>query len=248
MNTDGTRPRQLTDEAFQFIVHIDSFAWSPDGQHIAFTQYLKADTRASHTTLQWINVETQEVTVIDVAAQPRIDLPSWSPNGQLLAIADGSGIWIIDREQGTDLKVADGLYGFAAWSPDGASIAFLEQCRGGGIEILVMEFATKNIEPLTRGECSASALPLTWSPDSRYLAYNGPPIADKFDIKIIDLQKNLITTVTDPLGGQHTFPTWANDSQHLAFISVSSRQYEVWLADIITGELTNLSALYTDEE
>jgi Tol biopolymer transport system component len=93
-----------------------------------------------------------------------------------------------------------------SWSPDGSSIAFLDDDRNGNRGLYVTDGSGSTIRPLAPVVLPGGAL--HWSPDSKRIAYGGSGI-------------NIITVST---GAQRTVGgfapwdvSWAADSRHLAF-------------------------------
>ena len=139
-------------------------AWSPDGQHIAFTT--TADDNQELYVAKADGSERKRLT-----SDPAIDAhPAWSPDGQQIVFAtnrwgdlelarvqaDGSGL--------VRLTESHGLDDYPVWSPDGKQIAFTSN-RDGNFEIYTLDADGKN--PANRTQNPAQDNFPAWTPDGR---------------------------------------------------------------------------------
>src|SRR5688572_29980482 len=142
VNTDGSHLERLTEHpAFD-----DQAVMSPDGRRVAFVS-----SRAGQADIWTLDLESKRLK--NVSVHPGGDYrPAWSPDGQWIAFtsdrdSDGAGAatplrgrgesfsprqvteLYVMRADGSGLRrVTDGdaSVGGAAWSPDGARLAFYE--------------------------------------------------------------------------------------------------------------------------
>jgi tol-pal system beta propeller repeat protein TolB len=173
MNVDGSDLTQLTDEAESG----HGLAWSPDGQKIAFVSLRDGNAEI-------YVMEADGTQPVRLTRNPARDVyPAWSPNGKQILFAslrddpqnaqnwqlyvvnlDGSHL----RRMTADLTISAS---YARWSPDGASIAYLEvhyDTSGGstgGVNILSVMDQRKMQLPYPGTYDSPC-----WSPDGKYVA------------------------------------------------------------------------------
>ena len=103
-----------------------------------------------------------------------------------------------------------------AWSPDGTHIAFVDDDVRVRIvdvesgEIITADTGGTNIERESMG--------LTWSPDSKWLAYAKTFPNNYRRIVVWSADKCEVRTVTDPMADALS-PSWGRDGKHLYFLA-----------------------------
>lgn len=126
----------------------------------------------SERHLVWVDAEG-DVMAID--APPRAYLGvRLSPDGRRIAVgveAETADVWIYDLVNGHLRRLTfEGSNAFAVWSPDGEHLTFSSD-RAGGLNLIhVRADGTGEPEQLTSGDWIA--IPGSWSPDGRFLAYS----------------------------------------------------------------------------
>ncbi|MFS4494621.1 TolB family protein [Maribacter sp. 2308TA10-17] len=157
----------------------------------------------------------------------------WSPDGKTLAYcAERNGnydIYTIPFEGGeeTRLTSAAGLDDGPDYSPDGTYIYFNSE-RTGTMQIWRMHTDGNAQEQITTDELN------DWfphpSPDGKWIVYvtfgtdipSGSHPANKYvQLRLMNLETRKVKTIAKLFGGQGTInvPSWAPDSQHIAFVS-----------------------------
>jgi len=170
IGSDGTNLRQ-----FSLAFQAQTPVWSPDGSRIAFE-----GTRLDNTDIYVMDADGSNLRRLTTS--PAADQwPSWSPNGTRIVYdnlgaerADDSGfsptseIYSISTSGGTPTRLThNGVDDSqAAYSPDGAKIAFH---RGGGMWIMDANGSNKR-EVSLPGRCCTGFTP-QWSPDGTKIAF-----------------------------------------------------------------------------
>ena len=194
LGTEGGRLRPqgpcvpgLGNEPIQVLADVFSHhaAWSPDCTKIAYTGWTERYIGAFYIA----SVDgSDRVMVFDHGAGS----PAWSPDGSKIAFDRGSGQWVkgdpvshifvVDADGSNLVQLTSGEFGdrSPSWSPDGKRIVFARQDlnnregiyeRYDDVFIAVMDADGSKLKTLTEGGLS-DGYP-AWSPDGRWIAYDG---------------------------------------------------------------------------
>ena len=168
--------------------------------------------------------------------------PRASPDGEHIAYTEmksgESRIWIVQRGGGEPrpLTSADGHRAAALWSPDGKYLVF--QGRGN------LEWLRSRDSGMPKALLSDGVIvPWSFTPDGKRLAYYRMDPATHFDLWTVPLEVrdgNLIAGTPDPFlrtKAVETYPTFSPDGRWVAYVSLQSGAYEVYVAlSRITGK------------
>lgn len=165
--------------------------WSPDGQYIAYYTVGESEEDGNlyryvlHTvrTLEVANPSDQTtrdrrrigtVTAMLEAIPPR---PSWSPDGQWIAFADGDGSdrgLFIAKADGSGRRQITNVSGihYVAWSPDGSEILYVVADRVRFIKPDGTDRRPLEVSSALRGGVARGLV--AWSPDGSRIAIHTP--------------------------------------------------------------------------
>lgn len=165
--TDNISMISQTEKAANYIYS----AWiSPDGNRVALE---------ARGDLFSVPAEKGFIKNMTNSSSSAERYPSWSPDGKKIAYwSDESGeyeLYLYDRENDQKKKLTsygDGFRYTPYWSPDSKKIAFVEQTQ----EIKVFNLDDGSTTDIDKGlwmtHGSLENFRVTWSPDSRWMAYS----------------------------------------------------------------------------
>ena len=165
------------------------------------------------------------------------EFPTFSPDGSQVAFAwnryDGQGPALYVKSMGSEqprpLTTGAGSATNPAWSPDGESIAFVTPGEEGArCELKLIPPTGGAIRTLTSLTCRAGAFDyssLSWSPDSRVIAYPDRPDVDgAWGLSAVDVTTHETWRLTDPPLGifGDDAPAFSRNGDRLAFLRRNS--------------------------
>ena len=194
----GTRDR-LTDGKSSNVLPV----FSPDGTRICFSS-----TRDGNNELYVMNRDGSNVRRL--TNHPAADItPTWSPTGNQIAFtSDRSGtpqIWIVDADGLNVRRLTYETYADrATWSPAPFNEIAFSFRSGPGIDIKIMDLATRQSRQLTFGEGSNESP--AYAPNGRHVAFASSR-AGKYQIFTIGRDGRGLAQVTRV--GANTTPDWS---------------------------------------
>ena len=224
---DSSEPRNLTNHE-----QADSWpAWSPDGQHIAFSSNRDSD----HEIYVMEKDGSNPRRLTDNLALD--EHPAWSPDGRSIVFRssrDGNGeIYAMDSDGSNPRRLTDNSASdeFPAWSPDGQHIAFSSNRDGSNYEIYVMDSDGSSLRRLT--DNLASDRHPAWSPDGpdgQYIAFSSNRDGSNYEIYVMDSDGSNPRRLTNHRR-DHKSPAWSADGQYIAFSSNRDGNYEIYVME-----------------
>lgn len=189
-------------------------AWTPDGQRIAFTSYMKRNPDLYLVDLNGKQLQT-------FSSSPGLNLsPSWSPDGKQIVLMMGkegkSDIYLLDATGGNPRRLTRGHGNESTprWAPDGQQIVFSSD-RSGSPQIYTMSIDGSNVRRLTyEGNYNTSP---SWSPKGDRIAFCGR-VGGEFHIFTMGIDGSGLRKLT-PNGSHHESPCWSPDGRYIAFSS-----------------------------
>lgn len=191
---------------------VDNVAVAPDGQRIAFVRW--DDDGNSNLYLADVNGANATLHL------RRAHSPSWSADGQRLAVAFGSCVYDCDISivNAADQAPPVGLAREAAqpaWSPDGKEIAFVSLSGDDGYHALHVANADGSNIRVVSPRDPGSIYGISWSPDGARLAFS-KCIGGNCDIHVASVDGSIIERRTST--GNALLPTWSPDGTRIAMV------------------------------
>lgn len=217
-------------------------AWNPAGTMIAYTTY------GVNSRLLTIDLATgRSRTLAGPTRNIGYSSPVFMPDGNSIVFGrygdNGTDLYSISAQGGDQpkrLTVGRGVENsLPAPSPDGHRIVYTGNALGRP-ELYIMDADGTNAEVLTNYEDSQKNYrsDADWSPDGRMIAYqertNG-----KFQIRTINPSGSAPKPRTSE--GENEQPSWAPDSRHLVFTSSRTGVRQLWVMDLETGRVRQLT-------
>jgi len=241
----GRHVSQLTHAAADLELNAQP-VFRPDGKRLAF---VSSRDDVDHN---W-NVFTMDLTgrnQINLTADGGVEdtEPAWSPDGTRLAWRRDWNIWVMNADGSGKTQLTTGLTARTPqWSPDGQWINFIAFPPGETHYVDVYIVSAGGGSPLNLTDSPRNDLQASWSPDSRYLAFETDRhsvftgtqvITPNWEIYTVDISATLQTRLTDDPDQDHA-AAWSPDGAHIAWASDrGAEQYDfrLWLMTSAGGD------------
>lgn len=205
--------------------------WSPDGSRLAFVS-------AQNSSSYFYVIDADGRNPHYTASFDSTSHPVWSADSSHLAFvcAAGQDICVLDANSSSLHHLAYGSFNFApTWSADGSRITFVSNQKTSW-QIFTIGLDGQNIQQMTnRSGESGPPLNLAWSPDGQYLAFFDPG-QGIYVMNIADRDLRQLIAV-----GPKSDIAWSPDSRQIAFNAVWEGNSEIYLVDVDSGALHNLT-------
>jgi Tol biopolymer transport system component len=252
----------LTEKSSKGTLHVSPQV-SPDGRSVAYL----SERDFFFVDLYLADAETGRVRrrLVRSSIDPNFETlrfinsaGSWSPDGVVFAFAakkgDQDNLVLLDVPRDrvvAQLKLELDAITNPSWSPDGQRLVFTGY-QGGWSDLYVVDADGGNLRRLT-ADRHADLLP-AWSPDGGTIAFatdRGP--GTDFDrlrfgnlrIALYHLDGDSISILPGMERGKNVNPAWAPDGRSLAFVSDRSGIDNVFLYELDTGRIYQLTNAYT---
>jgi len=175
-------------------------SWSPDGQRLAFAS-------ASTAGGAVVTADAGGGSLRRLSRTGALSQVVWSPRGGWIAYGSRDRVYVIRSDGKQRHAVGSGVE--AAWSPDGAKLAFVRSAVGGPIDSV--DAGGGDRTRLTGGRFDHAP---AWSPDGSRLAFSrATTIGGAETLYVVGADGTGLRS----LGPQGASPAWSPDGRALAF-------------------------------
>jgi Tol biopolymer transport system component len=219
--------------------------WSPDGRTIFFSS-----VRDGTPALWGVRVSDGALHRLTSGTSAEAE-PSLSANGSRIAYStsdDKPDIVVVDRATGTRTEISGSTSDVdPAVAPDGSSVAFVSD-RRGGYDLWLQPLREGSVDgpPRQITEHRGSVAVPAFSPDGRWLAYHRVDQGQR-DIWIVPTDGGVPQRFTEHPAIDIN-PTFSPDGTRLAFISRRGGVENLWVAPVAGGRRTGESRQLTRSE
>ena len=244
-------PRRVTIDDLMALRTINDVEISPSGDRIAYTVSTPSLERNAHEPALFV-IPASGGTPKRLAEAHRIFTPAlpaprlrWLPDGRTLSMLvtgpGGSQVATVDPLTNMVNTVTSAPTGVVSyeWSPDGRFVAYVSRDAGNGRPPIANKVGANPpatrlwLQPLPEGQPRAVTPAdqfvdsLSWSPDSRELAYSFAPFVGflaPYSSKIfaVNVDSGAIRPIVDR-PGMNMSPQFSPDGKRLSFITTSER-------------------------
>ncbi len=181
--------------------------------------------------------------------------PVWSPDGERIAFAGGTGnewhLYVVNEDDSAQKQLTTyRSYPFMrdlAWSPHDDHIAFTSPGKDGrDAEIFVVAADSGLVRQLTDNVYAQDWEP-EWSPDGTRIVYAADSPDGRREIFVMDADGDNVQRLTHKSGGReewlnNAWPVWSPDGERIAFNSNNTnRNWAIFVMDADGGNLLQLT-------
>jgi eukaryotic-like serine/threonine-protein kinase len=212
---------------------IPQYAVADDGTLI----YLPSNAFAGVSTVAEVD-RAGNARVLDPGWKGRFISANLSPDGRRIAVSTlegaGSTLWVKQLDAGplTRLSFTTGITNYrAAWFPDGRSLSYSSDVKGGTHLYRIRADGSDKAERLFPAD-SAQIDEASWSSDGRWLAYRTGTVPGIRDVYLRRAAGDSPPIAVAAGPADEYMPAMSPDGRWVAYVSIESGQEEVYVRPV----------------
>jgi Tol biopolymer transport system component len=127
-----------------------------------------------------------------------------------------------------------------AWSPDGASVVYRDSTRGINVDDEIYVAGADGSQKRNLTDHPANDWGPDWSPDGSTIAFNSDRDGGAIRAYAVDTDGSDLRRL--PIDGWVEYPAFSPDGRRIAYMGAVGSNYEIFVADVDTGERTQLTS------
>ncbi|MBI5079015.1 PD40 domain-containing protein [Candidatus Saganbacteria bacterium] len=225
----------------------DTLSLSPDGNTLLFSKCDTYENFYLYKDLYLLNLKSGKA--IRLTDGLRAMDPCFLPDGKKIVFVrneKGARSLLIRDYENTKYLVspeADAQYFSPSSSPDGKILAAAKHAPGGSQKIYLVNINSGSEEVLIQNDYSSAEANPCFSPDGKYVLYDSDR-SGIVNLYACELATGKIYQITNVLGGA-LMPDISPDGKRIAYVSYSSRGYDIAVTDFEPSEWEEVRSLVT---
>ena len=220
----------------------DYSTWAPDNQTIAY------ESNETGNWDIWVAPAGSGPAVNRTNDHPGVDrYPAWSPDGRTIAFwsdRDGGGYYLLPADGGAATKLIAtagtnyGRHSAPEWSSDGTRLAVTTYTLSAQVEhfVDIISIVSNESIRIRLPGSENSRLDLSWSPDTRYLAYveGVQQVSEVAHLRVLRLSDGASFIIINT-GANVRRPQWSPDGRYLYYVCNCVGPVDLWRRQIVDG-------------
>ena len=227
--------------------------FSSDGSGFVYSNYeeyvIDEEQHEGYVTVLFDEISTQAEMLF-----PNANSPVWAPGENLIAfqyfsndspnrLYSNIGLYVLSEDSIVQLTTGEHQFDKPVWHPDGQSILFLSQNieDGAYYDLYVYDINSGDFGALpTASGITVGHFRPSYSPDGQKIAFADYTEEYRYQIFLFTVETGQVDPMENSLWENHS-PAISPDGKWMAFLSNRSGLSEIWVKDLQSGELFQIT-------